>query len=65
MDFLITGFLLWIYNLLFSESANHQNNDDTEQGAAFFFGSKDFQDNCNSSGSSKKVNDDYDDGPNW
>jgi len=62
MDLLITGLLLWVYNLLFPETRLPSNNTDMENGAAFFFGSEDFM---NNSESSEKVNNDYDDGPNW
>ena len=61
MDFLITGFLLWIVNLFKVPTYSNQNrNNDMESGAAYFFGSEDFH--CKDS---EPINREYDDGPDW
>lgn len=71
MDFLITGFLLWVFNLFSptkktepkSKSIINQNQNDIENGAAFFFSTYPLQDDQ----PEDKVNEEYyhEGGPKW
>lgn len=67
MDFLITGFLLWLCNILNPEQPITNNTNDRqnhyENGAAFFFSSSHLHDGPNQEAS--PVNDAYDGGPEW
>jgi len=59
MDFIVTLFLYGIFNLFFPKKEEHNAGDDLENGAAYFFSNADL----NQDGD--KVNDDYDNGPEW
>ncbi|RLD79766.1 MAG: hypothetical protein DRJ10_08345 [Bacteroidetes bacterium] len=71
MDFLITGFIYWIFNTLCpkEEYIKYGGNTDTQQihyenGAAFFFSSSHLGDNKQET-APPPVNEDYDRGPEW
>jgi len=74
MDFLITGFLYWVWNTLFGDKEEGSGSDlnDMENGAAYFFSVDPLERNASqdSTPSPSVENDyndynDYDDGPNW
>ena len=70
MDFLITGFLLFVNNLINPQpqpeeirSIQQRNNTDYENGAAFFFSSS--QLHREEPQEDMTINSDYDGGPEW
>lgn len=70
MDFLITGFLYWIFNIFCPKeeyvkygNTNNTQQDHYENGAAFFFSSSHLHDEPNQE--APPVNENYDGDPEW
>jgi len=72
VDFLVTGFIYWIFNLLCpkDEPIKYTNNSETRQshyenGAAFFFSTSPLHGDQNDAPQQPPINEDYDNGPEW